>query len=615
MQSAVVPDAHGIGVLLLIAVALWLFTRDRIPIESSSLSVLIVLVTTFYLFPYEREGVALEPRDFFAGFGNEALVAVCALIILGKALETTGALQPVATLVSGMWRARPMIATLLMLGTVAAMSGFVNDTPIVVLMIPIIAGIARRASVPVSRLMLPMGFATIVGGMATTIGTSTNLLVVLIAENLGLPRIGMFDFFVPAAAVGSLGLLYVWLVLPRWLPVRALPLADVPERLYAAQLMIGEMSPADGMTLSEVLAHTDNSVKLRRIRRGDSLYLAKLPTLQLHKGDRLQVTGTAYGLKQLERRLGATLQFAAANDSSEDQPDTDAFGRQLAEMVITRSSPLHRRTLNEAGFVTRYGLLPLAIHRPSVATTRLSGDPREILLRAGDLLLLQGTAEAIDAVRNSGEFLILDGSMHLPATHRARRALAVMVFVVGSAALGLLPIAVSALIGVGLMMLLRCISWHQVSDSLPVPVIMIIVTSLALGKALVGTGMAVYLAHGFVGLADGLPPAIILSAFLLIVAVMTNIVSNNAAAVIGTPIAIATAEQLAVNPLPFVLAVLFGANMSFATPFGYQTNLLIMGAAGYRFRDFLRAGVPLILILWAGFSLLLPRYYGLATPP
>jgi di/tricarboxylate transporter len=174
-----------------------------------------------------------------------------------------------------------------------------------------------------------------------------------------------------------------------------------------------------------------------------------------------------------------------------------------------------------------------------------------------------------------------------------------------------LPISVAALIGVGLIIALGCLSWRDVGRSLPVAIIMLIVASLAMGKALVATGMADYLAGGFVNAADGLPTAAILSLFILIMAVLTNIVSNNAAAVIGTPIAIAAAQQLGVDPLPFVLAVLYGANMSFATPFGYQTNLLILSTGGYRFADFLRVGIPLIVILWIGFSIVLPLIYGL----
>ena len=232
-------------------------------------------------------------------------------------------------------------------------------------------------------------------------------------------------------------------------------------------------------------------------------------------------------------------------------------------------------------------------------------------LRGGDVVLMQGGREALEAAKSRGKMLVVDSTAGLPKAHRAKRALVVLVLVVGAAAFGLLPIATSALIGVGLMIGLGCIAWREVGRSLPVAVIMLIVASLAMGKALVVTGMAAFLASGFVSAAGGLPTPVIISAFILIMAVLTNIVSNNAAAVIGTPIAIAAAQQLGIDPMPFVRAVLFGANMSFATPFGYQTNLLILSTGGYRFSDFLRVGIPLILILWIGFSIVLPVLYGL----
>jgi di/tricarboxylate transporter len=222
-------------------------------------------------------------------------------------------------------------------------------------------------------------------------------------------------------------------------------------------------------------------------------------------------------------------------------------------------------------------------------------------LRAGDVLLVQGSRDNIDMLKASGTMLVLDGTMDLPHTHRARRALTVMGLVVLTAAAGIMPISVSALIGVGLMLALGCLNWRNASDALSAPVIMIIVTSLALGRALIGTGMVDYLAMGFVELVSTLPVPVILSAFILIMTVLTNIVANNAAAVIGTPIAVAIAQQLNVDPVPFVLAVIFGANMSFATPFGYQTNLLILSAGGYKFADFLRVGIPLSIIMWLGF--------------
>jgi di/tricarboxylate transporter len=353
-------------------------------------------------------------------------------------------------------------------------------------------------------------------------------------------------------------------------------------------------------------------MRVEQIRRGDALMLARLPSVQLLPGDRLRVKDTPENLKRFEILIGATIQVAAGDEDTAGAEMLRAESeQQLAEIVITGDSPLHLRTLKDVSLDAALDLSPLAVHRARAPGEREAAEPASVRLRAGDVVLVQGARAAIDAAKSDNKVLVVDGTTELPRPHRTMRALLILSLVVGATALGLLPISVSALIGVGLTIALGCLSWRDVGRSLPVAVIMLIVASLAMGKALVATGMAEYLAAGFVSSAGTLPRPAILSIFILIMAVLTNIVSNNAAAVIGTPIAIAAAQQLGVDPLPFVLAVLFGANMSFATPFGYQTNLLILSTGGYRFADFLKVGIPLIAILWIGFSIVLPLLYGL----
>ena len=612
-MNSIAIDAHGVAVLILTVVALFLFTRDRIPLESSSLTILILLVAGFTLFPYQRDGeVLISAADFFAGFGNEALVAICALMMVGKALETTGALLPLASVVSRAWSTRPVLALLTTLVAAAILSAFMNNTPIVVLLMPILVGASLRAKFPVSGVMLPMGLATIIGGMSTTIGTSTNLLVVGISQDLGMHEFTMFEWVLPVAIVGGAGLLFLWLVAPRLLPDRTPPMADTSPRIFSAQLNVKEGGFADGKTLSEVLAKADGNMRVDKIQRSESLFLAKLPSVILQPGDRLFVKDSPENLKHFEQILGATLyNISDSEHPIDEETPLKAEGQQLAEVVVTRGSPLHLRSLAAARFSASYGLLPLALHRARAPSSQVTGDLNMIRLRAGDVLLVQGTNDAIAKLKESGSMLVLDGTTQLPHTHRAKRALFVMGLVVLAAALGIMPIAVSAVIGLGLMIATGCLNWREAASALSIPVVMIIVTSLALGKALMGTGMADYLAFSFVGATSALPTPFILSAFMLLMTLMTNVVSNNAAAVIGTPIAIAIATQLGVSPEPFILAVMFGANMSFATPYGYQTNLLIMSAGGYKFSDFLRVGIPLTVIMWIGFSLVLPLLYDL----
>jgi len=607
------PDAHGIAVLILTVLALFLFTRDRIPLESSALAILIILVVGFEIFPYESDGeTILGAADFFVGFGNEALVAICALMMVGKALETTGALQPLANIVGRAWSTRPVLALLITLVAGAVLSAFMNNTPIVVLLMPIIVGASLRSKFPVSGVMLPMGLATIVGGMSTTIGTSTNLLVVGISQDLGRHEFTMFEWVLPVAIVGGIGLLFLWLVAPRLLPDRAPPMADTKPRVFSAQLHVREGGFADGKALSEVLAKADGQMRVDRIQRSESLVLAKLPSVKIQPGDRLFVKDSPENLKHYEQLLGATLfNISDVEHPVDEETPLKAEGQQLAEVVVTRGSPLHLRSLAAARFSSSHGLMPLALHSVRAPSSQATGDLNMIRLRAGDVLLVQGSGEAISKLKDSGSMLVLDGTTDLPQTHNAKRALAIMGVVVLAAALGIVPISVSAIVGLGLMIVTGCLSWRDAATALSIPVVMIIVTALALGKALMGTGMADFLAVSFVGAASGLPTPMILSAFMLLMTVMTNVVSNNAAAVIGTPIAIGIAQQLGVSVEPFILAVLFGANMSFATPYGYQTNLLILSAGGYKFSDFLRVGIPLTIIMWLGFSLVLPVLYQL----
>jgi di/tricarboxylate transporter len=235
----------------------------------------------------------------------------------------------------------------------------------------------------------------------------------------------------------------------------------------------------------------------------------------------------------------------------------------------------------------------------------------DVRLNVGDVLLVQGNREQIAELKRSGELLVLDSTSDLPTTSRAPLALLIMAAIVVVAAVGLLPIAISAVCGVLLMLVTRCLSWRDAAQALSTPVIMIVVASLALGTALLKTGGADYLAQLYVSMSAGSSPALLLSGLMLLMSILTNIVSNNAAAVIGTPIAIGIAQQLGLPAEPFVLAVLFGANMSYATPMAYKTNLLVMSAGGYQFNDFLRVGIPLTLIVWLTLSWLLPAIYGL----
>lgn len=602
------PDPHAIAVMVLTAFALILFTRDSIRLETTSLIVIGCLCVGFELFPYQTETGSISPVQFFSGFGNQALVAVCALMIVGQALVRTGALEPVGRSLANSWRTAPVFSLLMTLLMGAILSAFVNNTPIVVLMLPILINVSLRTGQSPTGSLMPMGLATIIGGMSTTIGTSTNLLVVQVAQDIGVAPFGMFDFMLPVLVAGGVAILYLWLVVPRMMPERNPPLRDTTPRMFAAQIRVVEGCPAEGKSLARVIGLTDGAMNVQRIQRED-LYVTPLPDVRLKAGDLLLVTDTPERIRDYRRALGGQLYSGDhVLDADEPLPSGD---QKIAEVVIMGGSKLDGVRLADARLNSRYKLTLLAFHRAGEVATPRSKGLRQRVLRAGDVLLVQGASADIEAVKRSGALLVLDGSEDLPHTKMAPLSLLVMVSVVAAAALGWMPIAISATLGVITLILTRCIGWADVTQALSVQVIFIIVASLALGSALMQTGGADYLAQVFVAATFGMSPGFVLAGLMLLMAVMTNVVSNNAAAVIGTPIAVSIAQRLGLPMEPFVLGVLFGANMSFATPMAYQTNLLVMNAGGYKFSDFVRVGVPLTLILWAVLSFILTWSYQL----
>jgi di/tricarboxylate transporter len=597
------PSLHAFATLALTGGALFLFTRERIPLETSSLFILVALTVGFSLFPLD----GLKPVSLFAGFGHEALVAVCALMVAGQGLVRTGALEPVGSRLARLWQSRPFLSLLATLLIGAILSAFVNNTPIVVLLLPILVSVSIRTGRKASAMLMPMGLATLIGGMATTIGTSTNLLVVSVAADMGVGPIEMFDFVVPAAMAGCVGILYLWLVAPRITPDRTPMMADVSPRLFAAALHVPEGAFADGVTLSEAVAHAGGGLKVSRIVRG-SLSIVPLPDVTLQAGDVLLTRQRPDKLKEYERSLGVIL-YSGETLVDDERPLTDE-DQQVAELVVAFGSPLAGATLTQTWLLERFKLTPIALSRagrqPATSLEKLV----EQRLRVGDVLLVQGGKEDIAAMRKNGDFMVLDATLDIPTTAKAPLALLLMVGVVAAASLHIVPIAVSATAGALAMVVTGCLRWEDAVKALSTQIILVVVASLALGHALLATGGAEYVASTFVASTTSLSPAGMMSGLLLVMAVLTNVVSNNAAAVIGVPIAVSIARQIGVAPEPFVMAVLFGANMSYATPMAYKTNLLVMNAGGYKFADFVKVGAPLTLLLWGAFSLILPWWYG-----
>jgi len=605
-------EAHAIAVLALTVAAFAMFALERLPIETTSLLILVLLAAGFQVFPYEHAGTRLAPVDFFFGFGHEALVAICALMILGRGLVVTGALEPASRLLGRLIEARPGAAMLVVLALCAAASGVLNDTPIVVLMLPILVGAALRTKTSAARTLLPMNYAVLIGGMGTTIGTSTNLLVVSIAADLGVRRFEMFEFFHVTALAAIGGILYLWLVLPRLIPERASPLADAAPQVFSAVLHVGEGGFADGKTLAEAQKAAGPALRLTRLVRGEGLELSRLPSLTLRAGDRIHVRADAQALRESAEHLGATLHCAGGEEPPvDDEHPLEEKDQQLAEVVVTESSALHRSTVRATRFSDIHDVVIVGLQRAGGQALRGYDDIGDVVLRAGDVLLVQGTKDAIARLRERARLLVLAQSYEVPRTAKAPVALAILAAVVALAALKLAPIAVAALAGAAAMIVARCITWEEAAAALSAKIILLVASSLALGAALEKTGATAWLAASFVSATRGLSAEWVLALLMLLMAAFTNFVSNNAAAAVGTPIAVGIAAHLGVAPEPLVLAILFGANFCYVTPMAYQTNLLVMSAGGYRFADFVRGGLPLLAIMLAAYSWLLPRFFPL----
>ncbi|MEW6991016.1 SLC13 family permease [Colwelliaceae bacterium 6441] len=603
-----IPNNHALAMLFVTMIALYFFRRDDIPLETSSLAVLVLLCLIFTIFPFEVNGHHLEPSSLFFGFGHEALITVCALMVIGHALVRTGALVPVGRYLAKLWKISPTLSLLITLIVAGLLSAFVNNTPIVVLFLPILTNVALRTNSDTSSMLLPMGLATLVGGMTTTIGTSTNLLVVSVASDMGLARLNMFDFVLPASIAAVIAIIYLWLIAPKLLPKRMASLPDTSPRLFSAYLNINEDSIANGKTVTDILKMTDGQLSIESIQRSpDYKNIVPFPDTILKEGDRLHVKDHPDQLKEFESATQTTL-FSGSHKVDEDHP-LNAEKQILAEIVVVQQSGLVGRTLKDVQFAKRYGISVIALHRGGNAMEVGRRSIGHVPIQTGDVLLVQGESEQIDELKENQGFLIIDGAAELPYSKKAPVALMVLFGVVLIAALSILPIAISAMCGVLILLIAKCIDWGDLSVALSSQVVLIVVASLALGSAMMQTGGAEYIAQLFVALAYDLPPGGIVSALMLMLAVLTNIVSNNAAAVIGTPIAISVATQLNLPVEPFILAVLFGANLSYATPMAYKTNILVMNAGGYQFSDFIRVGVPLILLMWVTLSFLLSWIY------
>ncbi len=607
-------DVHVIQMSAVFALsvgALLLYASERLSYELTSLLILSGLVLLFQLFPIEQMTLGL----LFAGFGNPALIAVLGLLVIGQGLATTGALGRGAWVLLKLTRGSAAGSVALSLVVVAVVSAILNNTPVVLIFIPIMQSLAEKLGHGPGRTMMPLSFAAILGGMTTLLGSSTNLLVSGTLVALGEAPLKMFDFFVPGSLLAAVGLVYLLFIAPRLLPDRAIsgPRLLVSAKQFVAQITIGEGSRLVGEESNLGVFAALPEITVLMIQRGERAILPPFDDVTLQVGDLVVVAATRKTLTETlhgdPHLLHPEIPEPLADEGQQEERPWTTGDQVMAEVMVPPDSPMVGRTLERIGFRYRHGCIVLGIERRSRMLRRRI---TQIPLEAGDVLLIQGRNQDVRALRGNRDVLLMEWSAAaLPSVHHAKRAIAIFACVILVASTGVMPIAAAAIMGAAAMLATGVLGLREATRALDSRIVMMVATALALGEALQVTGGARFLAGQMLWLLDGSNPATILSALYLMVALLTNLVTNNAMAVLFTPIAINIALGLGLPPEPFAIAVLLGANCSFASPMGYQTNLLIMVPGHYRFSDFVKVGLPLLFLLWIVFSLFAPGYYGL----
>ncbi len=608
------------AVMALIAATIAAFVWEKWPLELTALGALAILLALFEAAPLAGpDGTnRLDAARLLEGFANPGLITVAALLVIGQALVRTGALEGVADGLYRLGGRRLVVVMAMSLIPVAVLSSVLNNTPVVVIFIPILGALAERLRISASRVLLPLSYAAILGGMTTLIGSSTNLLVAGVVGELGLPPIGFFDFVVPGSMLAAVGLAYLLFAAPRILPDRATLAGRLAAdgRQFIAQIEIREGSPLVGQRAAAGMFRGLSDATVRVVQRGEHAFLPPFDNVTLAPGDVAVLAVTRRVLTDLLARHGGALHpgapapgYAEGERAGDAEEPWKAGEQMLAEVMVTPASRMVGQTLEQFGFRRRAGCIALGILRRSrMFRQRLT----DIRLEAGDSLLVQGPPERVRALRANSDAMLMEWTgQALPRYHRARRAALIFAAMVLTAATGLAPIVVAAVLGATAMLAAGCLDLRQATRALDRTVILTVAATLALGAALLETGGAGWLAARLAAALEGSGPGLLLSALFLLIALTTNVLSNNASAVLFTPIAVALAGELAVDPTPFVHTVIMAASCSFASPVGYQTNLLVMAPGHYRFADYVRAGLPLTVLLWGAFTAFAPWYYGL----
>ena len=602
---------HGYAIFAIIAIAFVFYAQDGIPMEATAIAVIAGLMLFFHLFPLldEAGNHLLSYGDILAGFANPALITVIALLIIGQGIANSGFLEVISQKVLALSRGQLWLATLISFITVLAISAFLNNIPVVIIFIPIIQSIAKQFNVSSSKLLMPLSFIAVLGGMTTLVGSSTNLLVSQTLVDQGHHALGFFEFTGLGSILAVTGLIYVMVISPYFLPDRknlSHRLRERSERYFLAEVEITPQSEWIGKSLDDDLLPELPTKNITFLHRSGKTLLPPFTGLTLRADDILSLSAARSDVTTLlanEQGLAFARGFDA--HSKTNVPSTQI----TVEVMVTPSSSLIGQTIRDSGFERRNMCEVLGFqHRARMVRSRLD----KVKLSAGDMILVKCDASALRDLREDLDVVLVEYSMEeLPNTAMAQRAILIFASVVVCAALSWLPIVIASVCGALAMLASSVISIKQAVRTIDIKIVTTIAAALALGQAMQVTGAAEFLAYQIVSLSGDDSPIVTLSAFFLTVALMSNIVSTKTCAVLFVPIGLHIGAVLSVDPRIFAITVIFAANCAFVTPFAYQTSLLVMGPGSYKFKDFVKVGTPLLILVWLVFSLAAPFFFSL----
>ncbi|MAI59830.1 MAG: SLC13 family permease [Rickettsiales bacterium] len=595
--------------LLIVFLSMIFYAIERFSMVFKSIVILTFLLIFFSIFPYKnQDGInLLNPQTILNGFSNTSLITVISLLILGQGVVQTRVLNGFITTFLGFFSNNTKIIIFVTLFIVLFLSAFINNTPVVIIFIPIIQGIVKNLDYSMSKFLMPLSFAAILGGMITIVGSSTNLLVSNSLYNYAKIEISFFEFALPGSVIAIAGLFYLIffskILLKDRSPISN-QLVDDSKNSFITKIVLNQGSSLIGKAIKGSNLKELGQVKILMIQRGEHAEHAPFYGFILEEGDILVVSISREQLTNiLSQKIGSIETF-----EKDDQNDSQK-NQIITEVMVTPSSSLVGNTIENVSFRYRYNCFVIGLQRKSkIITSHMS----ELALEPGDTLLIQGEKDSIKALRTQSDLLPMEwATSEISSKDISKKSIYIFLSVIFLGAFEILPLVVAGLMGVVFMIMFQVLSIRQVIRSVDNNLLLLIVTSLALGSVIQITGTANFLSQSLINFLGESSPLIILLCFYMLVSITTNFISNNACAVLFTPIAIDIAEKINVDPKVFAIALIFAVNTSFVTPLAYQTNLLVMGPGHYKFIDYVKFGFPLTVLCWVVFFITFPLFYKL----